>query len=471
MPPGAGAAPGQAAATTGAAKTGATTPGSAAGHTLAGRARTGVRAAAGGAANGAAAGGTTHAGSSGAQAGHGADTTTTGAAATTAAPAGFHPGRADSGTTGWSKLFGSPLASQVGWLYPLVGMAIATGFWWRRRQPRTDPVRAGYLVWTGWLVTTGLGLSAGSVAHSTYVVALAPALAAIAAAGLSTYLAEWRHPSSPGRAWALPVALALTALWSWHVSAHYPMFLPWLVPGTLAVTAPAAGALTWRTLAARGARPVPARIPALAVGAGVLALLAPAAAWSLSVVDSAYAGSSGNASAGPYDSGFGGGGFSAGGGGGGAGGAPAVAAGSLRRAAAPAGMMNPFDPPATLDTVQQHLLAYLTAHRAGAKYLLATQSWSAAAPYIMSDGAWILPMGGFSGDADLPTPAQFRTLVDTGNDRYVLLSGSGFMGRGGPGLQAIAASVAKTCALVPAADYDGVTGQTAPLYHCAASEG
>jgi 4-amino-4-deoxy-L-arabinose transferase-like glycosyltransferase len=355
---------------------------------------------------------------------------------------------ADSGTTGWTKLVRSPLASQVGWLYPLVAMAIATGFWWRRGRSRTDPVRAGYLLWTGWLVTTGLGLSAGSVPHSTYVVALAPALAALAAAGLSSYLTEWRNPTSPARAWALPVALALTSAWSWHVSAHYPAFLPWLVPGTLTLTAVAAGALAWRNLEGTLPRRAPAAVPALAVGVSVLALLAPATAWSLSVFDSAYDGSSGNASAGPYDSGF-------------------TIPAKMRETVA--ARMNPFNPAPSLDPAQQHLLSYLTAHRSGAKYLLATESWGVAAPYIMDDAASVLPMGGFSGNADFPTPAQFSSLVSTDRDQYVLLSGPNFMGRGGPDLQDIAATVARTCALVPADSYGGVPGETAPLYHCGAS--
>jgi 4-amino-4-deoxy-L-arabinose transferase-like glycosyltransferase len=351
----------------------------------------------------------------------------------------------DSGTTGWTKLAGSPLASQIGWLYPLAGMGVITGFWWRRGRRRTDPVRAGYLIWTGWVATTALGLSAGSVAHSTYVVALAPALAALAAGALSSYLAEWRNPTSPARAWALPAALGLTAAWSWHVSAHYPAFLPWLIPGTLTVTALAAAAVAWRNLETALPGRTPARLPAVALAASLLALLAPAAAWSLSVFDSAYDGSSANASAGPYDSGF------------------TFPAAQVHTAAR---RMNPFNPSPTLDSAQKELVAYLTAHRSGSKYLLATESWSAAAPYIMDDAASVLPMGGFSGNADFPTPTQFHSLVSTNSDRYVLLSGPGMMGRSGPDLKTIAASVAESCSLVPAASYGGVSGETAPLYRC-----
>jgi 4-amino-4-deoxy-L-arabinose transferase-like glycosyltransferase len=189
-------------------------------------------------------------------------------------------------------------------------------------------------------------------------------------------------------------------------------------------------------------------IPTLALTATVIALLAPSAAWSLSVFDSAYDGSSGNASAGPYSTGN----------------------GMRAFAQARAGHPNPFEPATTLDAAQSRLLTYLTKHRSGAKYLLATESWGVAAPYIMDDSAPVLPMGGFSGNADFPTPGQFNALVRARSDQYVLLSGPGMMMHGpGPDLQDIAATVATRCALVPAGVYGGVAGETAPLYHCGAT--
>lgn len=385
-----------------------------------------------------------HPGTSTARAGATATATAAGKGAANAVPALRHT---DSGTTGWTKLIGSPLASQIGWLYPLAALGAITGIWWRRGRRRTDPVRAGYLLWAGWVATTGLGLSAGSVAHSTYVVALAPALAALAGAALSSYLAEWRTPTTRARIWALPAALGLTAAWSWHVSAHYPAFLPWLIPATLTATALAAAALAWHNLDTALPPRTPAELPALALAASLLALLAPAAAWTLSVFDSAYDGSSANASAGPYSGGFI---FTV----------PAATAHTTAR------RMNPFNPSPVLDPAQKDLIAYLTAHRSGSKYLLATESWSMAAPYIMDDAASVLPMGGFSGSADFPTLSQFDHLVSTDSDQYVLLNGSGRMNRGGPDLKSIAASVTRTCSLVPPASYGGVTGETAPLYHC-----
>jgi 4-amino-4-deoxy-L-arabinose transferase-like glycosyltransferase len=69
---------------------------------------------------------------------------------------------------------------------------------------------------------------------------------------------------------------------------------------------------------------------------------------------------------------------------------------------------------------------FVTAHRDGAKYLFATDSWRTASPYVLATGQPVLPMGGFTGAAPYPTLAQFQRLVATGQLRYVLVSSRGF---------------------------------------------
>jgi 4-amino-4-deoxy-L-arabinose transferase-like glycosyltransferase len=81
--------------------------------------------------------------------------------------------------------------------------------------------------------------------------------------------------------------------------------------------------------------------------------------------------------------------------------------------------------PATLTSGERRILGYATAHRDGARYLFATDSWSTASPYILATGAPVLPMGGFSGEAPFPTLPEFQHLVSTGQVRLILLS-SGF---------------------------------------------
>ena len=124
-------------------------------------------------------------------------------------------------STGWLKLFEHNLASQVGWLYPVAAAGILLGLW-RRGRGRTDRVRAGTAMWTGWLLMTGLALSAGSVPHSTYVVALAPALAALSAYALTRTVAMYREPRSTAEQLALPALTAVTLAWAVHLSADFP---------------------------------------------------------------------------------------------------------------------------------------------------------------------------------------------------------------------------------------------------------
>jgi hypothetical protein len=83
-------------------------------------------------------------------------------------------------------------------------------------------------------------------------------------------------------------------------------------------------------------------------------MLAAPATWAASVLDAKYAGSSFNATAGPAGGGGGGGGFL---------GATTELTGS-----------------------ELAIYSYVTAHRDGASYLMAVQSWSEASPYILVTG-------------------------------------------------------------------------------------
>jgi 4-amino-4-deoxy-L-arabinose transferase-like glycosyltransferase len=87
----------------------------------------------------------------------------------------------------------------------------------------------------------------------------------------------------------------------------------------------------------------------------------------------------------------------------------------------------------SLTTAEQDLLTYLEAHQDGAKYLMAVMSSGDAEDYIANAGASVLPIGGFSGADGYPSLAAFKTLVEKGELRYVLLSGTGTGAGGGPG--------------------------------------
>ena len=104
----------------------------------------------------------------------------------------------------WAFMIGDSVAPQVGWLYPLALIGLIVGVWCRGRAPRTDLVRAGFLMWALWFVVHAVAFSTGRVAHTFYVIAVAPALAALAGGGL---VVLWRVYRRGGwQQWFLPLA-------------------------------------------------------------------------------------------------------------------------------------------------------------------------------------------------------------------------------------------------------------------------
>ena len=111
----------------------------------------------------------------------------------------------------------------------------------------------------------------------------------------------------------------------------------------------------------------------------------------------------------------------------------------------------------------------MSAHRDGAGYLMAVESWDTAAPYIVATGQEVMPMGGFSGTVPEPTLAKVQDLVRTGQLRFFLIDGTGADGAGVAGfaLGGLGGAAAATivawvesgaCAAVPATDYQTTAG-------------
>jgi 4-amino-4-deoxy-L-arabinose transferase-like glycosyltransferase len=405
-------------------------------------------------------------------------------------PPGGPPGGGTGGANGWGKLLSaSGFASQIGWLYPLAALALLFGIVSRRRRGRADTERAGYIMWGLWLAVFGFAFSAGQVPHSHYTAVLAPGIAALAGAGIVTFVRRYR---AGGRAaWLLPVAVAATAAWSVYLSSQYSGFLPWLRLAVAVLGLAGCGILAFGLLTRRAV----SRIAAVGVAAGVLAMVATPAAWAVSVFDSNYDGNGINASAGPA------GGMGSGGGGARGGRFPGLGnrAGTALSASGEARLQEilgrlgrgrggfggagglPGGGPGgglQLTASQKRLISYLSAHRDGAKYLLAVPGSTAAATEIAATGDSILPMGGFTGSVPFPTLAQFEKLVSTGQLHYVMNgAGSTFggmfgtmMGSGSGGTaSAISSWVTDHCTSVPASAYGG-SAQTAG-YGAAAAGG
>lgn len=332
------------------------------------------------------------------------------------------------------KMFSPGLATQTGWLYPLAACALVQGavVARRRRVARTDPALAGLVLWGVWLATFFAAFSFGSVTgHTYYMGVVAVALAALSGAGL---VRAWESFRGGGRrAWVLPAVITANVVWSAALTLYYPHFLGWLGPAALALCLLAlAFAGAGRRLAAH--RP---RLLTASLATGLAAVLLIPAGWSASALSPRYNQPGGMGRVGPTNR--------------------------------PGG-----DGPYRMTPERERLLAYLTAHRDGAKYLAAMPRWSDAAPYIIGANASVLPMGGFTGQVPYPTTAHLSSLVDAGELHYVTLRRP-LPDERRPEADPAALWVTAHCTAVPPAAYDDPrsgarSGTEAPLlYRCDAA--
>jgi 4-amino-4-deoxy-L-arabinose transferase-like glycosyltransferase len=301
------------------------------------------------------------------------------------------------GTTGWFRLFGSEMGSQIAWLLPAAAVLLLAGWWAADRAGR-----AALLVWGGWLVVTAAVFSyMNGIIHGYYTVALAPAIGAVVGIGAA---ALWRKRSDPMALAALSGAVALAALQS------YLLLTSWSSALAIAV-------LVLGFLAAAGFFFSPRVFVPVAL---VAALLGPGA---YSVATAATPHSGAIPSAGPAGTG----GFRGGGGGGMPGGGGGMG-----------GLLNAPTPGA-------ELVALL---RSG------SQTWAAAAVgsnnaagYQLGSGMPVMAVGGFNGTDPAPTPAEFQQYVADGRIHY-FLGGAGMSGStGSDAAQEIAAWVAQNYAV------------------------
>jgi 4-amino-4-deoxy-L-arabinose transferase-like glycosyltransferase len=130
------------------------------------------------------------------------------------------------GATGITRLFASEFGGQISWLLPAALLSLVAMLWVSRRAVRTDRTRAAALLWGGWLVCTGLVFSYMSgIIHPYYMVALAPAIAALVSVGV---MALWeRRLGWFGRIVAA-AGVAVTAWWAQALLDRSPSWFPWL---------------------------------------------------------------------------------------------------------------------------------------------------------------------------------------------------------------------------------------------------
>ncbi len=270
------------------------------------------------------------------------------------------------------------LASQLAWLFPLAVAGVILGLRGPRLTLPLDASRQSVALWGVWVLSCAIVYSAaGGIFQPYYLAPLAPALAALAAIGVT----RLRTPAT------IIAALLATAAWQamivWGIAPLTNMKL-WI--GAI----PVVGALIVCGLLMLGNGRT-----GTALALGVVALLAAPGAWALGTVLSP-----------------------------GAAGAPIAHLAAPPRFAAGRGLAAPDN---------ARLLAFLAEHRGGARWLLATVTAREAAPIIARTGAPVMAIGGFIGSMPILTTADLARLVAAGELRYVMLGpvGQGAWREGG----------------------------------------
>ncbi len=95
------------------------------------------------------------------------------------------------GVAGLWRMFNEQVGGQIAWLLPLAVVSLVVGLWLTRGAPRTDKARAAWILFGVWaLVHIAVFSTQKGIFHPYYVSALAPAVAALAGAGLVT-MVRW----------------------------------------------------------------------------------------------------------------------------------------------------------------------------------------------------------------------------------------------------------------------------------------
>src|SRR6266536_791283 len=313
-----------------------------------------------------------------------------------------------SGQTGFTRLFGSEMGSQISWLLPAALVAIAALAWLTARRPRTDALRASLIVWGGWLLVTGVVLSyASGIIHPYYTVALAPAIAALVGLGVATL---WRSRDVEAARWVLAALVVAGSWWTFELLGRAD-WAPWLRWVVLLFGAAAVAAV----LIARSTLLVSATVAAT--------LLASPTAYSLQTASTAHTGAL--PVAGPSASG----GFG-GGPGGARNGAPPNAGPGGQAGTAPGGgtARGGAGGLGGVATIGSALRAALTS--GSYTWAAATTGDNEAASLELATGKAVMSLGGYNGTDPAITLAAFKQLVAQGKVHYYVADSGGFIGSG-----------------------------------------
>ncbi len=288
------------------------------------------------------------------------------------------------GETGVLRIFNESFGPNIAWLIPAALIGGGLVIWLLRHAPRDNKERAGVLLWLGWLFIhiVVFSMTSGTI-HPYYVVAMAPAVAALVGIGVP-YI--WKAYTRRTHVWwIVPLTIATTTITSVIMLGYRNdrTILMWIV-GVAGVAATGIAVM-----------PPPhtsTRLRRMALACAVISACAAPIAYSISTILVAHSGSI--PTAGPNAS----------------------------------AMNNTNNETAFAEAA---LVKFLLANQRGATWIAAVDSANTSAPIQLSTKQPVMALGGFNGSDSTLTLQSFKQLVATGKVRYYVVD-SRSRG-GGPG--------------------------------------
>lgn len=305
------------------------------------------------------------------------------------------------GQTGIFRIFNNDFGPNIAWLLVLALAGGGLMLWILRKTPRTNRGRAAVIFWMLWLLIHIVIFSMTSgVIHPYYVVAMAPAVAALV--GISLPFLWGAYTRRKPYAWLLPALVGVTAVIA-VIILGYAGTMAWLmwIVGLLGLTGMIG--LLVNLYALRRWLQNSTIITAIAA-----CTLAPTV-YTLATVNVAHTGSI--PTAGPSST----------------------------------AMQGSNNESSQADS---QLVQYLLRHQHGATWLVAVVSANESAAIQLTSGQPVMAVGGFNGSDTPLTLEQFKQLVKDGKVRYYAISSHGRGGGPGGGNNEITTWVKQTGTVV-----------------------
>jgi 4-amino-4-deoxy-L-arabinose transferase-like glycosyltransferase len=266
------------------------------------------------------------------------------------------------------RLFVGYLGRDAGWLLLAAVVVVLVVLVGRRRQPRTDPVRASLILWASWLAVLGVVFSVSTSTNPYYTAALAPAVAAIIGIGVAAAVSSG-HRLAPLVTGVIVIVSVTYAVW---LLADADTAAPqWVRPTSIAV-----GLAALATVALALLRRRRGTLAATLVAGLVATCFTPTVA-AVSIVASHE---------GAFDTPF--------------------ESDDVSAAIDRTFVLTPAQVAGAVPSLEQG--------RRGAPYLLATQTSALASLFLDATSDEVLPIGGFDGATPSPTLAQIEADVCQG---------------------------------------------------------